>query len=74
MNGEPLDGVEHLDGDTAAVLEVLGEVHGGHPALPQFALEVVAVGEGRREVLHGIRHGRSSSATKMSLSGEPSVR
>ena len=36
-------GVEHLDRDIAIVLEVVGEIHGRHAALPKFALEAVAV-------------------------------
>ena len=41
--------MQDLDGDLAAVLEVLGEVDGGHAALAELALEAVAVGEGRGE-------------------------
>ena len=39
-------GAEDLDGDVAVVLEVVGEVDGGHAALAQLALEAVAGGEG----------------------------
>ena len=42
-------GVEDLDGDLAAVLQVLGEVDGGHAALAQLALETIAVGQGSLE-------------------------
>ena len=38
-------GAQHLDGDLAAVLEVLGEVDGGHATGAEFALDPVAVGE-----------------------------
>ena len=41
-------GVQDLDGDLAVVLEVLGEVDGGHAALAELALEAVAVGRGMR--------------------------
>ena len=41
--------VEDLDRDLAAVLQVLGEVDGGHAALAELALEAVAVGQGGRE-------------------------
>ena len=41
-------GPQHLDRDLAVVLEVLGEVDGGHAALAELALEAVAVGTGRR--------------------------
>jgi hypothetical protein len=39
-------GSEHLDGDLAVVLAVVGEIYGGHPALPELALDLVAVGQG----------------------------
>ncbi len=42
-------GVQHLDGDLAAVPEVLGEIDGGHATLAQLALEAVPVGESRSE-------------------------
>jgi hypothetical protein len=42
-------GAQHLDGDLAVVLEVVGEVDGGHAAGTEFALEPVAVGEGRAQ-------------------------
>ena len=35
-------GTEHLDGDLPLVPQVLGQVDGGHPALPELALEQVA--------------------------------
>jgi hypothetical protein len=38
-------GVQHLDGDIALVLEVVREVHGGHAASAEFALDAVAVGD-----------------------------
>ena len=41
-------GVEDLDGDLAGVLQVFGEVDGGHAALAELALEAVAVGRGQR--------------------------
>ena len=42
-----------LDGDPAIVLEVLGEVHRGHAAGAELALEAVAVGEGEAETIEG---------------------
>ena len=36
---------EDLEGDLALVLEILSEVHRGHPAPVAFALDAVAVGE-----------------------------
>ena len=45
-------GVQDLDGDLAAVLEVLGEVDRGHAALAELALEAVAVGKGCGEAVY----------------------
>ena len=42
-------GVQDLDGDLAAVLQVVGEIDGGHAALAELALDAVAVGEGGGE-------------------------
>ena len=39
-------GAEHLEGDLAVVLEVVGQVDRGHAAAPELALEHVAVAEG----------------------------
>ena len=50
-------GMEDLDGDVALVLEVVGEVDGGHAALAEFALEAVAVRQGRGEAIEGRGHG-----------------
>ena len=38
-------GVQHLDGDIALVLEIVREVHGGHAAGAEFAVEAVAIGQ-----------------------------
>ena len=40
-------GLEHLDGDAAVVLQVLGEKDDRHPALAELALDAVAVAERR---------------------------
>ena len=45
-----------LDRHLAIVLEVVGQVDGGHPPLPQLPLEPVAVGEGGLEALRNGRH------------------
>jgi hypothetical protein len=37
-------GLEHLEGDQATVLQVLGEEHDGHAAPTELALDTVAVG------------------------------
>ena len=41
---------ERLQGDEAIVLQVAGEIHGGHPAAAELALDGVAVGEGILQV------------------------
>jgi hypothetical protein len=38
-------GPEDLDGDPAIVLEILGEVDRGHPALPELALDPIAASQ-----------------------------
>src|SRR5262245_53497676 len=50
-------GVEDLDGDAAAVLQVLGEEHGGHATAAQLALEPVAAGERYAQLTGEICHG-----------------
>ena len=50
-------GVDDLDGDLAAVPEVLGEVDGGHAALAELALDAIAVSESRRKPVQDICHG-----------------
>ena len=40
---------QHLDRDAAVVPDVLGQVDGGHAALPELALEAVAVRQGLGE-------------------------
>ena len=49
-------GPEHLDRHPAIVLEVLGQVDGGHAALAELALEAVAVGEGVGQAAGGMAH------------------
>jgi hypothetical protein len=44
--------VKDLDGDIALVLEVVGQVHRGHAALPKLALEAVATAKGGGEAVH----------------------
>ena len=39
-------GPEHLERDIAIVFEIVREVHRGHAALTQFAVEAVAVAQG----------------------------
>jgi hypothetical protein len=51
-------GAEHLDGDFAFVLEVLGEEDRGHAAPSQLPLDPVAVGERGSEERLGVGHRR----------------
>ena len=48
-------GPQDLHGDAALVAQVLAQVDRGHPARAHFALDAVAVGEGRAEALQ-VRH------------------
>ena len=48
--------LQDLERDGAVVLQVLGEVDGGHPAVAELALEAVAVGESRAEGGQSIGH------------------
>ena len=56
-------GVQHLDGDLAAVPQVLGEVDDGHAALADLAVEAVAVGQGRGEAVR--RGGQLAGAREL---------
>ncbi len=64
-------GVEDLDRDLAAVLQVLGEVDGGHAALAELALEAVAVRQCYLEPIEQLGHVASSlgNACKMAEKG-----
>jgi len=44
-------GVEHLEGDRAVVLEILGQEHGRHATPAQLALNPVAGGDGGGQAL-----------------------
>ena len=48
-------GPQDLDRDLAIVLEILGEVDGGHAARAELALDAVAVGERSREAFDAIQ-------------------
>jgi len=66
---EPLDaehraelGAEDLERDRAVVLRVARQEHGGHAALPDLALDTVAIGERSGQARERISHaGRSVS-------------
>ena len=47
-------GAQHLDGHLAVMLEILGEIDGGHAAGPEFALDGVAIREGGGEAACGV--------------------
>ena len=51
--------VQHLDCDIAIVLEIVREIHGGHAADTEFAVNAIAVGECGGELIGW--HGRISS-------------
>lgn len=38
--------MQHLDGDITIVLEIVGEIHGGHPAGAELAVEAIAAAKG----------------------------
>ncbi len=50
--------LQHLERDLPLVLDVIGEVDRGHPALAELALDAVAPLEGRVQLSDGIRHSR----------------
>ena len=50
-------GVQHLDRDLAAVLEVLGEIDGRHAAASDLAIDPVPVGQRPCQRLGVGRHG-----------------
>jgi hypothetical protein len=43
--------VQYLESYRSVMPEILGQVHHGHPASAELALELVAAGEGTREAL-----------------------
>jgi hypothetical protein len=52
-------GSQDLDGDPAIVADVLRQIHQGHAALAELALNAVTVGEGGGQCRRDIRHARS---------------
>jgi hypothetical protein len=50
-------GMKNLESDRPIVFEISGEIHGGHSAPAELALEQVAVAESRREGGRHIRDG-----------------
>ena len=47
--------LEHLERDLPLVLQIVGEIHRGHAALTELALDLVATLEGRVQAGDGIR-------------------
>ena len=57
-------GLQHLERDFAIVLQVVREVHGRHAAVPELALDAVAVGERDRQRCFEFRHARQSAVLR----------
>ena len=49
-------GLQDLQGDSALMLQVVGQVHGGHSALTELTLDGVAALQGCVQVGHGVGH------------------
>ena len=60
-------GAEDLDGDLAVVLEVFGEVDGGHAALAEFANDAIAVSERSRKAFDAIHNAASVSPMRSTM-------
>lgn len=56
--------LQDLQGDLALVLEVIGQVDRGHPALAEFALDVIAAFEGFVQAFDGVRHQASARRSR----------
>ncbi len=75
-------GPQHLECDLAIVLEIGGEVDGGHPALPQLPLDAVAIGQDGSESLRsvgqgclgGMNEGKKEAAPKLRVSPRGATR
>ena len=64
-------GVQHLDGDVAVVLEIMREIHGGHPAGAELAVDAIAVGEGQVQACDDVRvHGAAELGIR-ATGGQP---
>ena len=68
-------GEQRLERHRALVLDIVGELHRGHPAVANFALEAIAVrqrgAEGGRDVVHVgvVRWAASRNASKVMRGG-----
>ena len=59
---------EGLDGDLAAVPEILGQEHRRHAAFAQQPLDVVTVAEGRAKMFQNVSHLRPRDSAGKNLS------
>src|SRR5688572_22180577 len=66
-------GVEDLDGDLAAVLQIFGEIHGRHAAAAELPLDAIAIREGDGESIERL-HQFWSRRWRTSLRSSPSGR
>ena len=65
---------QDLDGDSAVVPEVLGQVDCRHAARAELALDAVAVGQGGGETSDGIGHGPHETCGSVRPVARPTVR
>jgi hypothetical protein len=49
-------GPQHLQCDLAVVLQIFGEIDGGHAAFAEAAFDAVAIGEGRGDLCGDFSH------------------
>ena len=63
--------LEHLDGDLAVVLEVLGEIHGRHPSGANRALDAIPVRQGGVDVVRCLHHASQDDAERSASRGAP---
>ncbi len=49
-------GTQHFHRDFAVVFKVVREIHGGHSAGTELALDLVAISKGITQALKGVRH------------------
>ena len=57
-------GLQHLDGDLAVVLAVVGEVDGRHAALAELTLDLVFVGQGGVQSFEEFGHSAGGLQTR----------
>ena len=64
---------QHLERDLAVVAEVVGQVDRRHPALPELALEAVAVGKSGRQMSEVLGHACSRVGCSLNRNCDESV-